>query len=209
MSGFLDQSRDQRSVQTARPEGGIRRKKRLTKPRPLTHSLVRLLFDYHEEGYLTWTSACPRVDRRGMRAGQLSVSSGYWDVMIYGRSYKLHRVIFLWHHGYMPEEVVDHEDRNRDNNKISNLRDVSKTCNNRNCEVRKDNVSGVCGVFWHKQSRKWEAKVRVASQGVTVGRFSDFVEAVKARHAAEVKYNWKGCNSTSSAYLYLKERGLV
>lgn len=208
MNGTQDPQIPQNCALPARAGSGRKRKLRVRKTRPLTYEIVREMFEYHEDGYLIWSDHCRRPDKVGRRAGWMD-RHGYYEVMIYGKAHKVHRVIYMWHHGYMPEGIVDHEDRDKLNNKIENLREVSVTCNNRNCEVRKDSKTGVCGVFWHKQSRKWEAKVRVNRVATTVGRFSNFDEAVKARHAAEIKHNWKGCNSTSSAYLYLKERGLL
>jgi len=49
----------------------------------------------------------------------------YLRVCIDGKPQALHRMIFLYHHGYLPK-VTDHIDGNRLNNRIENLRDVSQ-----------------------------------------------------------------------------------
>ncbi|EFN5169669.1 HNH endonuclease [Escherichia coli] len=67
------------------------------------------------------------------------------------RSYKIHRLIYWLHTGEWPE-VVDHFDRNKANNYISNLRPSTVTENNRNKGVQKNNSSGYTGIFFTKGS---------------------------------------------------------
>lgn len=170
----------------------------------ITFSEVRELLDYDEAGFLRWRVS-PKFDIVvGSIAGNLNKLSGYYEVTVRGKTYRVHRLVFMWHHGYMPENPVDHRDRNPLNNKIDNLREVSIQCNNRNCNVRVDNKTQVIGVFFHKQSRKWEAKVRVMGKCTTLVRTNDFVEAVAHRLAAEQHLNWFECSSDSTAYQFMQ-----
>jgi len=187
------------------------RKKEMRNGPPVTFEELRELFDYDDEqGCLRWRDSPKFNMPAGSIAGYLKGTTGYHDIMIKGKAYGLHRIIFMWRHGYMPENVVDHRDRNPLNNRISNLREVSIQCNNRNCNVRVDNKARVIGVYFHKQSRKWEASVRVMSKATTLVRTSDFVEAVAHRLAAEQQLNYFECSTDSTAYQfmqkYLKEK---
>ena len=47
---------------------------------------------------------------------------GYLAMKIMGELYYAHRVAWLYTHGVWPESAIDHKDRNRSNNAISNLR---------------------------------------------------------------------------------------
>lgn len=170
----------------------------------ITFSELRELLAYDEAGLLRW-KVSPRLDIAvGSIAGYLNKSTGYYDITVKGKIYRVHRLIFMWHHGYMPENPVDHRDRNPLNNKIDNLREVSIQCNNRNCNVRVDNKTQVIGVFFHKQSRKWEAQVRAMGKYTTLVRTDDFVEAVAHRLAAEQHLNWFECSSDSTAYQFMQ-----
>jgi len=48
----------------------------------------------------------------------------------------VHRLFFYWHHGYLPS-LVDHKDTNTFNNDIKNLRELTKSKNNRNRHKQK------------------------------------------------------------------------
>lgn len=79
----------------------------------------------------------------------------------------------------MPE-MLDHIDGNRQNNLIENLREVDNTLNHWNERKRSTNKSGHKGVWWHKQSKRWEAACRVDGKQVTIGRFERIEDAAEA-----------------------------
>lgn len=79
-------------------------------------------------------------------AGGLS-NSGYYQVRVSGRLTLVHRVIWEMTNGGIPNGMfVDHVDQNKLNNKIRNLRLVTKAGNNQNQKLRVDSTSGVVGV---------------------------------------------------------------
>ena len=86
---------------------------------------------------------------KGCVAGTLS--AGYCAINVDGNSYKRSRLVWLYHNGYFPEHNIDHINRNRWNDKIENLREVTQQCNLRNCGNLKNNTSGVKGVYWDKK----------------------------------------------------------
>jgi len=128
---------------------------------------------------------------------------GYLQTRVDGKTYLNHRLIWFWHYGYMPELGIDHIDQYRSNNRIENLREVSQTCNMRNCKQR-ESTSGIKGIFWDKAINKWAAKIMVNGKTIHLGYHDDLVEASCHRLAAEQAEGWEGCDSTSPAYLYVK-----
>ena len=77
--------------------------------------------------------------------------SGYWHVKINGKSYTVHRIVnclFNPDFMYNCSELVDHLDGNLDNNRISNLKVVTTAVNNRNSKQKKNNKTGVNGVYF-------------------------------------------------------------
>ena len=149
----------------------------------ITQSQVQSLFDYRD-GNLYWkvSTGCVRV---GQRAGGFT-DDGYKNVRICGHLNKQHRVIFLYHHGYLPVEV-DHIDGNGLNNRIKNLRPAKHAENMRNSKVSIDNTSGVKGVGWHKQGQKWRARVALDGKRHNLGLFDNKLDAAAAVFSARNK----------------------
>ena len=96
-----------------------------------------------------------------------------------------HRVAWAIHYGEHPVGQVDHINGNRQDNRISNLRDVTNAENARNIALSKLNTSGVPGVYLHKQTNKWCAQIAAFGRTVSIGLFEEFGDAVIARKAAE------------------------
>ena len=135
--------------------------------------------------------------------------NGYRRIEIDGRVYRAHRLAFMWMDGYFPENDVDHIDRNKANNKWDNLREASRSCNVINSKISIRNTSGITGITFSNQASKWQAYISIPKKLLHLGFFKKKNNAVMARWEAEIKYNYPACNTTSSAYLYLKERGLT
>lgn len=168
----------------------------------LTQERVKELFDYREDGVLVRRVTVCYCARFGDLAGSLHCD-GYLQVTIDGLSSLAHRIIWLWHKGYLPEHGLDHIDRNKLNNRIENLREVGHQCNMRNTGNGKNNSSGVKGVCWDKTNGKWLVQITINRKTIKLGCFSDFTEAVAHRLAAEQAENWQGCDSSSPAYQYI------
>lgn len=170
----------------------------------ITQEQVVELFDYREDGvFIRKTKPSFRV-KIGAQAG-VKDSYGYIYVMIGGKNYKVHRLVWLYHYGYMPENNIDHINRNPSDNRIENLREVSHSCNMRNTGNRRNNTSGVKGVSWCTRLSKWGVVIMVDRRSYTIGHYTDFQEAVCTRLAAEQAVGWAGCESSSPAFKYVKE----
>jgi hypothetical protein len=142
-------------------------------------------------------------------AGHIDKRDGYLSIMLNSKLYKSHRLSFLYQEGYFPENQVDHMDRNRSNNKWDNLREASSMCNQQNCNISKNNTSGVTGVSWKKRSNKWESRIMINSKYKHLGYFLNFNDAVRARYQAEIDNQEWTCSIESTSYIYLKERNLI
>lgn len=78
----------------------------------------------------------------------------YWAVSVYNKKYLVHVVIWNIFNGSIPLGMdIDHIDGNGLNNKLENLRLVTRSGNARNCRRRKDNASGTVGVNLYERFR--------------------------------------------------------
>jgi len=73
-------------------------------------------------------------------------------------------------------------------------------------KTKKTKVYGVC---LHKANKKWHSYITINRKRIHLGFFKKKKEAIKIRWEAENNYSFGNCNTTSSAYLWLKKRDLV
>lgn len=93
----------------------------------------------------------------------------------------LHRGVFLYHHGYLPEHV-DHIDRDTTNNRIENLRPATNAQNQYNGHRKINNRSGAKGVVFHPKCpiKPWQAKIVVDKRTVSLGYYPTVAQAANA-----------------------------
>jgi hypothetical protein len=107
-----------------------------------------------------------------------------------------HRVAFAHFYGHWPTDKVDHINQNRSDNRIENLRDVSPQENSQNQKLSKRNTSGVTGVTWHNQRKKWMAQITVSLKTHTLGIYEKKADAIAARKDAERRFGFSANHGT-------------
>lgn len=113
-------------------------------------------------------------------AGRRVLEGGHW------RGQRFHRVVLerKLDRELSPDEVTDHINRNRLDNRRENLRPVSAYENTQNrTRINRTNTSGVGGVSWHRAANKWVAQRHRPGLSRYVKRFATFEEAVEALDA--------------------------
>jgi hypothetical protein len=96
-----------------------------------------------------------------------------------------------------PGLEVDHKNRNGLDNRRQNLRLATKKQNAQNRALNRNSVSGVHGVHWSKNERKWKSSINVDGTRVHLGYFKDIDDAVRAYDAAARLYYGEFANLNS------------
>lgn len=96
----------------------------------------------------------------------------------------LHRLIM----NPKDDELIDHIQHCKFDNRKSKLRIVNKNQNAMNSKLANNNTSGAKGVYWIANCKKWLASIKVNQCKIDLGYFNNFEEAVKTRKEAEEKY---------------------
>jgi len=159
----------------------------------LTQAMVKELFSYNPDTGVV----IEKTRRRGCwknigdETGYAHVDGNtmYLRVRVNGKQYSLHRLIWLYMTGRLPN-ITDHIDGNGLNNKWENLRSTDHSGNGKNRMKNSNNTTGICGVTWHKKCKKYQAQAVVNKKTIYLGLFIDFFEACCARKSAELKYNF-------------------
>lgn len=125
----------------------------------------------------------------GNEAGTIT-KIGYRKIKIDGVVYSAHRLCWAIHFGEHPSGQIDHINGIKDDNRISNIRVVTHAENCKNKSKTKFNTSGVVGVSWSKNVKKWRAQIKVDQKAISLGHYEHFDDAVKARKSAESEYSF-------------------
>ena len=156
----------------------------------MNQELLHKLFDY-KDGLLFWKSKRNGI-KPNKQAGWLS-ENGYWCIKVNKQIFRRHRIVFAMHHGFMPE-FIDHINGIKNDDKIENLREATKTQNQYNTKLRKNNTSGVKGITWHKRIEKWAIQITVNKKKHHIGYFDDIELAELVIQEARNKYHKEFAN---------------
>ena len=111
---------------------------------------------------------------------------GYYRFQLGGTAWKVHRVIWCLEHGDVdPSVVLDHIDRNKANNSLENLREVTQrqNCLNRTRKLRR---------FTRFHKNRWEAQftMPVSRKSVYIGAYNTEQEAHIAAISRRLELYW-------------------
>jgi len=159
----------------------------------ITQELIAEYFEYRD-GCLYWIKASHQNKSYlvGTIAGSIH-KTGYRHITWLGKIHKAHRLIFMLHHGYLPKEI-DHINMDRADNRIENLRQVSRSENQCNRLTLKNNTSGYPGVSWHKKTQAWLVRIMKNGKSISLGYFKDLELAGLVAHEARDKFHGKFAN---------------
>jgi hypothetical protein len=145
---------------------------------------MREILEYNPEtGVFVWLRTKSKA-RTGEEAGFIDVH-GYRRISINGVKHYAHRLAWWFVYKEWPSHVIDHINRVRTDNRISNLRAVTQKENGLNCNLSKNNSSGATGVSFDKRRLKWQAYIHRAGKKISLGSYENIGNAKRARKVAE------------------------
>jgi len=114
---------------------------------------------------------------------------GYVVIGVDGQRIMAHRLAWLYEYGELPSSDLDHINQNKSDNRIANLRVVSRSKNMHNVSLHRHNSSGHKGVSWHAPRQKWRAYIFLDYRQTHIGLFDKIEDAVAARRRAELQFD--------------------
>ena len=165
---------------------------------------ARRLLEYDAKtGKLRWSKEKDR-NLAGKLWGSYPQDGGYVNGRFCGVKCRAHQLVFLLHHGYIPEKCIDHINGDKQDNRVENLREFSYACNRINCTNNSRNTSGVVGVVLATKHQTWKAAIKISGRRFHIGTAVDFEEAVCLRFAAEQCLSWGECKHRTTARDYVE-----
>lgn len=172
--------------------------------------LLRQLFSYEPEtGKLFWRRRAPhffktlqefkRWNTRYANKPAFRVNpQGYVSGMIFRQMHRAHRIIWAMQYGEWPEREIDHINGDRANNRLCNLRLVTRRENTLNQKRRRNNKSGRTGVS-QLGNGKWRAYISEHGKIKHLGVFCALEDAIKVRVRAEAECGYHANHDRSYA----------
>jgi len=163
----------------------------------ITQQRLHELFDYNPEIGILINKVRRGSYHAGTQAGHLN-KDGYFRININKKLYLAHRLAWLYVYGELPE-YIDHINRIPTDNRISNLRPVTKKQNQQNREKQVNNKSGYKGVSWDKDRNKWFVCINNNYKTIGLGRYDNIEDAHKAYCEGAKKYHTHNPHATKIA----------
>lgn len=138
-------------------------------------------------GFFTWNDTPGNNTRRNKPAG--SIDDGYVKIMLDRNTYRAHRLAFLYMTGEHPDFEVDHINRIRSDNRWSNLRKATHSQNMQNKCAHRNNVSGIKGVNFRKDSGKYRVMIKIDGKLKSFGQYDDLELAELVSSEVRSKYH--------------------
>lgn len=154
----------------------------------ITQDRLKSLLTYDPDtGEFRWRIKRSNRAPKGSVAG-CADKHGYIVIRLDGTLYKAHRLAWLYCYGVLPSKNIDHINQNPGDNRITNLREADQHENNQNRRVQRSSRSGVTGISWNTAHGRWQARIHVRGQCISLGMHETKEAAILARANAERRY---------------------
>lgn len=148
----------------------------------LTPEYLREILHYEPEtGVFRWKISPSNSVKVGCEAGRKC--NHYIQIRICNKVYYAHRLAWFYTHGHWPNGMIDHINLIKNDNRISNLRDVTAAVNSQNNLPRKENP----GTYYDARHNKWNARIAANGKRVSLGYFPSAELALEAYLEAKAK----------------------
>lgn len=169
-------------------------------------SILKFLRYDENTGNFLWIDNFSRKSKQGKVAGGVT-SHGYWRIQLpIGRFYA-HRMAWIVCNGDIPKGYeIDHINGNKKDNRISNLRLVTRGQNVMNVGVKNNNTSGVKDVVWDSSRERWRVQITANGKHYYGGRFSSIKQAKEERNRLIKMVHGKFLNTKGEQHDTTNER---
>jgi len=146
---------------------------------PLTRGMVAVVDDKNYEDLTRHKWHAHKAARTFYARTNIPTGSGEY------RGVYMHRMIL----DISEKEQADHINGNGLDNREINLRACSRSENLRNRRGNRNGSSAYKGVYWDSRDKRWTARIKKDGQRISLGMYSDEIEAARAYDVAARDYH--------------------
>ena len=159
---------------------------------PLTQERLREVLHYNPNtGVFTWLLPIGRRVKAGNVAGCANTTRR--SIKLDSTRHLAHRLAWLYMTGSFPKQQIDHIDGDPRNNAFPNLRDIPNSINAQNRrKASVDSKTGLLGVSYSKQKRKWIAQICLNGKNRSLGHYCT-PELAYAAYLIAKRIHHEGC----------------
>lgn len=162
----------------------------------ITHNELKEYLSYDElTGHVTWIKKPSKNIYIGTRAGY-DTDTGYRIVTFKGKKIPEHRLIWCLVYGAFPKHEIDHINQIRDDNRLANLREVTRSENMRN-RTRKDSRLDEIGIWYCKRRKRYIAEITLNKKKVWQKSFKDIDLAIQERKTKALELGFHDNHGTN------------
>ncbi|SRR6266566_1065670 len=161
---------------------------------PLTHGQTAVVDGEHAKAFSGHNWYAKKTSKYGVYYAWTQMYDGTVRKQVY-----MHRYIWEYVVGNIPKGMeIDHINGNGLDNRIENLRVVTRRQNTQNNRARREyKTSSIFpGVYWHNKSGRWIPAIFVGNKNYYLGSFESEWEASEAYQKALARF--EGCIETTS-----------
>jgi hypothetical protein len=148
---------------------------------------LREILEYQPEtGLFFW-----KKKRNGISVGQLAGGKdrdGYIRIRIDNVKYAAHRLAWMYIHNDFPKNFIDHINGIKSDNRICNIRDVTRSENMQNL-FKPQGRNIYIGVYKNQNANTWYSKIEINGKQIRLGIFKTPEEANIAYKKAKLIYH--------------------
>lgn len=161
----------------------------------ITQEFLRKRFDYNPiTGEIIYRYRTGPLAKEGQVAGTVT-KNGYLSIQVLKKRIYVHRLIWIYMTGDIPNEDVDHIDGVRTNNQWSNLRLASRQQNMFNKPGKSS--SGIKGVYFVPKTSRWVAELRIDRKRVYQEYFATLDAAAQGIRINRIRLHGEFANHTN------------
>jgi hypothetical protein len=155
----------------------------------LTQAELRQILRYEPETGFFYRIKPTRGAKKDVMVGSYKKPKSYVRIGVNGKNYLAHSLVWLWTYGYFPKDDIDHINGNKHDNRLENLRIVSRSENNQNRRFANKNnklgLKGICQIY----NGKYRVLIGLNGKNIHLGYFKNLEEAIQARKQGELLHH--------------------